>query len=448
MQSTRRLRASIRTGHPWIYDRAVRSVTGVGQRGGSAIEPGQVVAICHGGRAIAAGFIDPGAPIAARVLDLDPAVEFDHAWVSARVERAARYRALDPSLSGESGLRVLHGENDELPGLVIDRYRDTGVVVFDGAAAAAFWRPRMDAVRAGLERAGIALARLWAKPSPRRAASAEAGSAPRGRGEHGGKRGGGEHSGKRGGGEYSGKRGGGGAHGDQNDPSGAAGGCLYGTDAPELIMIDEAEARFEVDVRRGQKTGFFLDQRRNRRRVASLCAGAEVLNLFSYTGGFSVHAALGGARRVTSVDIAEPAIAAARRNFAHSGLDPAQHGFHAEDAFDFLARAAGRGARYDLVVVDPPSFAPSERARQRALRAYERVNRAALEVVEAGGWLVSCSCSSHVSTDDLLAALASAASRAGRQLRVAEIHGADRDHPVKPGFPEGRYLDFVLAAVT
>jgi len=220
-------------------------------------------------------------------------------------------------------------------------------------------------------------------------------------------------------------------------------GRAIGAEPPALVTIAEREARFEVDVRAGQKTGFFLDQRRNRLLVGELAAGATVLNVFSYTGGFSVHAGLGGAQAVTSVDIAAPAIAQARRNFEVSGLDPGGHEFVAEDAFAFLERAQAQGRRWDLVITDPPSFAPSEQARPKAIAAYRRVAQTALAAVAPGGSLAFASCSSHVTEADLLGVLASAAR--GQGVRVRAILGAASDHPVLPAFPEGRYLKFLLA---
>jgi 23S rRNA (cytosine1962-C5)-methyltransferase len=385
------LRQRIQEGHPWLYDRALARLP-------PDLAAGALVRVAHAGQPVAVGFVDPGSPIAVRVLGLDPDDPLDHAWAAARAEQAARCRLADPRLAALDALRAVHGENDAMPGLVIDVYRDTGVVVFDGAAAAAFWLPRMDAVWHGLTAAGLALARLWARPV--RAAG-----------------------------------------------TAAAGRSLRGDEPPAQILIDELGARFEVDVRVGQKTGFFLDQRHNRQLVRELSAGAEVLNLFAYTGGFSVHAALGGARRVTSVDIARPAIEAAQRNFGHSGLGVADHVFAVEDAFEFLARAGARGERFDVVIVDPPSFAPSERAKRRALRAYGKLDRLALDVVAPGGWLVSASCSSHVTGADMTAVLAAAAAGAGRRVRIVDIRGADRDHPVLPAFPEGSYLQALFAWV-
>jgi 23S rRNA (cytosine1962-C5)-methyltransferase len=387
------LRQRIQEGHPWIYDRALA-------RQSLRLTPGAVVRIAHGSHPLAAGFVDPGSPIAVRVLSLDPDDALDDAWAATRAEQAARWRLTDPRLASLDALRVIHGENDSMPGLVIDVYRDTGVVVLDGPAAAAFWLPRIDAVLLGLTRAGLTISRLWARPLPRAAEGAE-----------------------------------------------TPGRILRGDAPPTPILIDEHGARFEVDVRAGQKTGFFLDQRHNRQLVREIGAGAEVLNLFSYTGGFSVHAALGGARRVTSVDVARPAIEAAQRNFGHSALRAADHAFVVEDAFAFLERAGARGTRWDMVIVDPPSFAPSERARPGALRAYTRLNQLALAVVAPGGWLVSASCSSHITGADLTSVLATAAAGARRQTRIVDTRGADRDHPVLPAFPEGNYLKALFAWV-
>jgi 23S rRNA (cytosine1962-C5)-methyltransferase len=383
----RDLGAVIRAGHPWVFDRALRP--------GSRLPEGELVIVADRGGPLALGFADPRSPIAVRILSLDPGEAIDDAWVAERARRAAECRAADPLLAGTDAIRLCHGENDYVPGLVVDLYDTTAVAVFDGPAAAAFWRPRLEAVVAGLRAGGAVIERVWG-------------------------------------------RGGGGC---------GPGPVLFCDEPPPAIVIAEDGARFEVDVRRGQKTGFFLDQRDNRRLVRALSAGATMLNLFAYTGGFSVHAALGGARRVTTVDLARPAIEAAARNFTLSGLDPAGHVFEAADAFEYLERAASRGDRFDVVVVDPPSFAPSERAKGKALGAYRRINTLALGVVAPGGVLCSASCSSHVTVDELLAAIAAAGAAAARRVRIRQVLGAASDHPVAPGFPEGRYLKCVVGYV-
>jgi 23S rRNA (cytosine1962-C5)-methyltransferase len=349
---------------------------------------------------VAIAFADPASPIRARVLDAPGAV-IDAGWVRARAEAAAARRARDPLLAGCTGRRLVHGEADACPGLVVDAYADTVVLVHDGAAAAAFWRPHTDAVLAGLERGGAAIAHAWIRSVRGRRAPGPAG-----------------------------------AGGIDGEPAAHRG------DPPAEIVIDEDEARFAVDVRAGQKTGFFLDQRENRRAIRRHAAGAAVLNVFSYTGGFSLHALLGGAARVTSVDLAAPAIRGLERNLALSELPAAAHEGVVADAFEFLARAAAQGRRWDLVIVDPPSFAPSERARPAARAAYRKLAAAALAVIEPGGRFALASCSSHVTEIDLLELVAG--SGPAGPLRARAIAGAASDHPVLPAFPEGRYLKFLL----
>ena len=377
---TKPLRATIRAGHPWIYDRALAPPKG--------LVAGMIATVVDDEGPCATVFADPTSPIRARVLDLAIDRPIDGAWVRARTEAAAARRTRDPLLVGCTGVRLVHGEGDGCPGLVVDHYGDTAVVVFDGAAASAFWRPRLADAIAGLERGGATIAHVWV------------------RGERGQR---------------------------------TAGEAWRG-DPPALIPIHEDEAQFGVDVRAGQKTGFFLDQRDNRRTIRAHASGASVLNVFSYTGGFSIHAALGGATMVTSVDIAAPAIAALEANVALSGLPPEGHEAVATDAFDFFARSAKRGRRWDLVIVDPPSFAPSEKARPAALSAYRKLAVAALGVVEAGGRFALASCSSHVTEADLLELVGAI----GSGLRLRFAGGAGSDHPVLPAFPEGRYLKFLF----
>lgn len=376
---TKPLRARIRAGHPWIFDRALAAPTG--------LAAGDLATVVDEQGPLATVFADPTSPIRARILDLVPDAAIDAGWIRGRAEAAAARRARDPLLVGCTGQRLVHGEADGCPGLVIDHYADTAVIVFDGPAAAAFWRPRLPDVLAGLERGGARIAHAWLRGERR---DRTAGEAVRG-------------------------------------------------EPPAEIVISEDEARFAVDVRAGQKTGFFLDQRDNRRLIRRHAAGQTVLNVFSYTGGFSLHAALGGAARVTSVDLAAPAIAGIERNLALTGLPSSGHEGVAQDAFDFFARAAQRGRRWDLVIVDPPSFAPSEKARPAALSAYRKLAVAALQVIEPTGRFALASCSSHVTEADLLALVAGLG-----PLRLRCAGGAGSDHPVLPAFPEGRYLKFLL----
>jgi 23S rRNA (cytosine1962-C5)-methyltransferase len=385
------LRDRIRAGHPWIYDRALAALP-------REVGPGDVVSVADPDGEVALAFADPDSPIRARIL-APPGTQLDAAWLRGRAEAAAARRTRDPLLTGCTGRRLVHGEADACPGLVVDLYDTTAVIVFDGPAAAAFWRPRLGDVLAGLARGGAAIAHAWSR---------------------------GERS-------------------ERRRAAGGAGEAVLG-DPPGELVISEDEARFAVDVRAGQKTGFFLDQRDNRRAIRRHAAVDSALNLFAYTGGFSIHAALGGARRITSVDIAPPAIADLEHNLALTGLPATAHERVAGDAFDFLARAARQGRRWDLVIADPPSFAPSERSRPAALAAYKKLAAAALAVTEPTGRFALASCSSHVTEADLLDQIASVPAAQARDatLRLRAAAGAASDHPVLPAFPEGRYLKFLL----
>jgi 23S rRNA (cytosine1962-C5)-methyltransferase len=374
---TKPLRERIAAGHPWVYDRALEKP--------GEITAGDVVTLVDERGPLAAALADPGSPIRARVLDVDPDAACDGAWARDRAAAAAARRARDPLLAGCTGRRLVHGEADGCAGLVIDAYADTAVVVYDGPAAARFWSARLPDVLDGLD-AHAAIAHAWVR-------------------------------------------------GDRKE---RGNGVAARGNPPLEIVIAEDDARFAVDVRAGQKTGFFLDQRDNRRAIRRHAAGASVLNVFCYTGGFSLHAALGGATRVTSIDVAAPAIAAIARNLELSKLPADRHERIAIDAFDFFEQAAARRDRWDLVIVDPPSFAPSEKARPAALKSYARLVDAALAVATPNGRFALASCSSHVTEADLLALCA----RPGLRLRA--IAGAASDHPVLPGFPEGRYLKFLL----
>jgi len=220
---------------------------------------------------------------------------------------------------------------------------------------------------------------------------------------------------------------------------------LHGRSPPRDLIIAEHGLRMYVDLFVGQKTGLFLDHRENRRFLGKLCENKRVLNLFSYTGAFSLYAARAGASRVTSVDISEPAARAARANFELNGLDPEPHEFLAEDVFEYLERARRAGTTFDVVICDPPSFANSREQLKNALRAYVRVNSAGLRVLEPSGMYAAASCTSQVSVEAFRGVLAEAAVNAKRRLQIFHDAGHAPDHPVFAGHPEGRYLKFIAA---
>ncbi len=341
------------------------------------------------GAFIARGMVEPESPLAFRVWTTDETVAVDERLLRRRLESAAESRAASVG-SNVTGFRLCHGEGDGIPGLQCDLYGTIASLRTDGRLGVAWERRFVDAVKAVAKPTAIVVRNPHVEDSAAR--------------------------------------------------------VVFGKVAGEVV-ISEGDRRFWVDVLAGQKTGFFLDQRENRDRIGKMSRGRDVLNLFGYTGGFSVAAALGGARRVVTVDIAKPAVETARRNFELNGLDPAGHGFVAADAFDVLASAAQTPGEFDLIVVDPPSFAPNQKSLDRALRAYGKLAELAFKAVRPGGFVASASCSSHVRMDAFLDLLAKAAVSACVDTTVLTVAGAGPDHPTRLGFPEGSYLKFVLTHV-
>ena len=381
---------SIRAGYPWVFADTLAAA--------QSLADGEVVDLVDAvGDFVARGTVEPRSPLAFRAWTLDPKETVGPELVERRLAAAlaARRELLRPDVTG---FRVCHGENDAIPGLQCDLYGDVASLRTDGALGVAWEETFVGAVRRVVAPRAIVVRNPHVGEGEARVVHGEV------RGE---------------------------------------------------VEIVEHGRRFLVDVLRGQKTGFFLDQRENRDRVGSIARGRRVLNLFGYTGGFSVAAAQGGAARVTTVDIAAPAVDAARRNFERNGLDPAAHEFLARDAFDVLAELAAtadpktgsKPAPFDLIVLDPPSFAHSRKMVPRAAKAYEKLNELALRALPIGGWLATASCSSHVRESDFLGYLATAAQRAGREITLASVAGAAPDHPVRLGFEDGRYLKFVLLRV-
>jgi 23S rRNA (cytosine1962-C5)-methyltransferase len=374
----------LRAGHPWVFRKAI-------EKAPRGLEAGAIVDVVEGGRFVARGYLDPHSAITVRVLTREPAEAIDDAFWRSRVRRARALR--DDLVRGTTGYRLVHGENDGLPGVVVDRYAGFAVVKLYSAGLTPHRARIVEALRAevpGLE--GVF-----------------------GRDEV--------------------------ARDEESDDGKPQGRVLWGAAPPERISIDEHGMRILVDVRSGQKTGLFLDQRENRRLVREMSAGrGDALNLFGYTGGFSVAAALGGARHVVTVDVDRDAVALARENFRANGLDPADHAFAAEDAFEILRRYKAQGRRFDLVVCDPPAFAKSQKAVEGAIAGYAALNRAALHVVAPGGLLVTASCSARVSPEQFQDAVKEAAFKARVELQLVEDRRQPPAPPVSPQFREGRYL--------
>jgi 23S rRNA (cytosine1962-C5)-methyltransferase len=381
---------SLLRGHPWVWAEAIAKNEGKGK--GQAAPGEEVQVLAPDGTPLGRGLADPSSPIAVRMWTRrrDP---IDGALWRSRVAHALDLRAALFDGTPTDAVRLIHGEGDRMPGFVVDRYASVTILRTDGDGAAA---RVADLVQALWPR----LARLGVRSLVHR--SGKKGEAPR------------------------------------LDR-------LEGEPPPETVRVLEHGVPFVVDLARGQKTGAFLDQRDNRRRVGELASGRRVLNLFSYAGGFSLHAALGGASHVTSVDVAAAAHATAQASFQAAGVDPRAHAFVTADVQAFLETARERGETWDLVVSDPPSFAANERALPRALTAYRALHRACAGVLADGGIFCAASCSSHVHAEEFLSTLDDAA-LGGRALTVLELRGPGADHPVPAAFPEGRYLKFAVLA--
>ena len=372
----------VQRGHPWIYASAVRQ----------APSDAGIVRLVADGEPIGCGVYDPASPIAVRVWSRRPVL--DASVFSERLERALAVRRELFASGTTTAYRLLNGEGDRTPGVVIDRYADVAVLRLDGEGIRAALGALDADLEARLRAAGITtlLERTTRKDVVTRFGPSRA-----------------------------------------------------------RVTVAEHGVPFEVDLAHGQKTGAFLDQRENRRRVGEIVRrrkevglGTRVLNLFSYAGGFSQRAAIAGGT-VTSVDIAAQAHATAEASFRLAGVDPSHHEFVTADAFVWLESAKKRALRWDVVVSDPPSFAPSEKAKPKAIAAYRSLHRACASVLAEGGVFVAASCSSHVTAEDFAATLDDAA-LARSDLRLLELHGPPPDHPTLPAFPEGRYLKCAVLA--
>lgn len=313
----------------------------------------------------------------------------DDAWFRERVELAFRLR--EPlRRSKTTAYRWIFGEGDRIPGITVDLYGEYAVVVSYASSVDRLIEPVVRALQETTKLLGVV----------RRLPNAE-GSVRLG--------------------------------------------LVSGRLPPERIVVEEHGARFYAELAKGQKTGLFLDQRENRRFIAGMAGGLRVLNLFSYTGGFSVHAALAGAARVVSVDASSGALEAAKDNFRLNGLDPDAHGFEHADVFAYLQGAISRAERHDLVISDPPSFAKSRAQKPDALKAYKRLNADGLRALKPEGVYAAGSCTSQVCPEDFRDTLAESSRRAKCELQFLGDFGQPLDHPVLAQHPEGRYLKFVVA---
>ena len=377
--------------HPWIFSGAVRQISGSPQSGDT------VEVRAAGGERLGWAAYSPVSKIQARMWTWNPNQTIDEAFLRQRLAGALELRrALIPP--GESSAaRLVHGESDGLPGLVVDRYADL-LVMQCLSAGAERWRPVLAGLLAELtglaniyERSDVEVRRLEGLPERE--------------------------------------------------------GPLLGAGPFTPLEIEENGLRFLVDPAHGQKTGFYIDQRRNRARLRAFCAGRDVLNCFAYTGAFSVYALAGGARSVLSIDTSAEALAAARENVARNGLEREGVAWLEADVFQALRAFRDQARSYDLIVLDPPKFAPTAAQAERAARGYKDINLLAFKLLRPGGVLFTFSCSGGINADLFQKIVAGAALDANVDAQIVEHLAQGPDHPIALNFPEGAYLKGLICYV-
>lgn len=377
---SRNLRRSVLRGHPWIYRENIVSP--------GAIPKAQLCQVIDPKGDLGWAIYDPHAPLALRVLSTEKAPPHQ-AFFEKRFARALQLRQ-SISSKNTTAYRLFNGEGDLLPGLVCDIYGDIAVIQFDGQGPSEFWNKQLIAEWLMQNTSCRSVIEKTRRNSDRTTE------------------------------------------------------LLAGTAYAPDVVIQENGVHFKVNLEKGQKTGFFLDQRDNRNYVRQISEGKSVLNLFSYSGGFSVYAGLGKARRVASLDVSKGAIALAEENWVLNGLDPKVHSGLCVDVFEYLN---GDVEMWDHIIVDPPSMSHSESQKNLAKAKYIEVFTAAAKRVCAQGELSVSSCSSHVSFDDFFEIIDESLSGARRTGQILRVSGQGPDHPFPHASHEQRYLKFVHLAL-
>lgn len=385
-------RSAFKQHHPWLFAGSVGRLEG-------RARPGDTVEVLADNlRPLGRAAYSPSSQIRARFWTFDPEESIDDAFFKRRIAAAVARRQALPELKGQQGLRLIHAESDGLPGIVADQYGDTVVVQLTSAGADK-WRK---AIVAGLVKA-TGCARIYER--------------------------------------------------SDSDVRGLEGleptvGWLHGEPTVGALSIDENGVQLAVDVVGGHKTGFYLDQRDNRAWLRSVAAGKDILNCFCYTGGFSLQALAGDAAHVLSIDSSGPALAQARANLALNPQLPADRAEWLEaDVFQAVRDFRKAGRTFDLIVLDPPKFAPSAAHADRAARAYKDINLLGFRLLRPGGLLMTYSCSGGIGLELFQKIVAGAALDAGREARIVRRLSGTADHPVALNFPEGEYLKGLLVQV-
>lgn len=382
----------VRNRHPWIFSGGIDTISR------DAVDGDVVEVIGAGGEWLARGTLNRRSQIQVRLLSWDQAEPVDEAFWRRRLQRALDGRAALAADPATTAYRLVHAESDGLPGLIVDRYGDWLV---------------LQSLTLGIERAKATLVALLSELCQ-----------PLGIVER--------------------------SDVDVRDKEGLrpTTSLLTGSQPEAPVEVLEHGYRFVVDLLGGQKTGFYLDQRENRRRAAAYCRGARVLNAFSYTGAFAVYALAAGARHVVDLDSSLEALELAERNLALNGFDPDRQAEGiAGDVFQVLRDWRTAGERFDVIILDPPKFAHSQQHVERAARAYKDINLLGMQLLNPGGTLISFSCSGLVSADLFQKILFGASVDAKRDVQIVERLSQGSDHPVLLSFPEGEYLKGLICRV-
>lgn len=386
LQLKRNIGHRLLLGHPWVYANEVARVKGE-LKGGDLAD-----VYTHEGKFLGRGYANPKSQILIRLLTKDPRETIDESFFRRRIETAWKYRQ---QLGYIENCRLIFGEADFLPQLIIDKFNDY-FVLQTLALGIDVWKPTLVNILEQLfspkgiyERNDVPVRELEGLPQQKGFLSAPF------------------------------------------DPR---------------ILIRENGLQFKVDLAEGQKTGYFLDQQDNRRALSNIVRGADVLGAFSYTGTFEIHAAHYGARSVLGLDISESAVQMARENAALNGYqDRCQ--FECVNAFDVLKLWAREGRQYDVVMLDPPSFTKKRESLQRAITGYKEINLRGMKLIRPGGFLVTSSCTNLVDAQQFLEIITWAAKDNRRQLRQVCFQTQSPDHPIIPGWENTHYLKFLIVQV-
>ena len=383
---------TLKQGGPWIYDNEVESVMG-------SFEDGDIVLVHDfDGYPMGRGFINRNSKLTVRMMTRERDTEVDEAFIRMRVENAWEYRK--KVMDDISSCRVIFGEADFLPGIVVDKFSDVLVVESLALGIDRFKEKIVCILKELMEADGIHVRGVYER------------SDAKVREQEGMER-------------YKG---------------------FIGEPFDTKVEILENGVRYYVDVKDGQKTGFFLDQKYNRRAVAKLCKGARVLDCFTHTGSFALNAGVAGAEHVTGVDASELGVAQARENAVLNGLQERVE-FICEDVFDLLPRLEKQGERYDVVILDPPAFTKSRSSIKKAVRGYREINLRGMKLVKDGGYLATCSCSHFMDPELFTKTIGQAAQNVHKRLRQVEFRTQAPDHPILWGAGDSYYLKFYIFQV-